>query len=229
MEGMFRVGFLLLTCCLLLAHPSLASAQWYGAAFLGANTTRAADVTVKGDDYDLTFPKVEFDGQPFTSPQYYGWRVGRFLSSTRRVGVELEFIHLKVIANPEQLQPEVQRYQMTHGLNFIVVNLTSRLPLGRSAYGDAPYALVSRIGAGATVAHAETTVFDEPRELYEYSGLGAHVALGLDVRVRGRLSLFTDYKLTYARPTISTARGGTGRTTTLSHHAAFGLAFGLSR
>ena len=218
-----------LASALFLSCASPASAQWYGALYMGANTTKAADVTVKGDGYDLTFPKVDFDAQPFTSPQYYGWRLGRFLNDTRRVGLELEFIHLKVIANPDQLQPQVQRYQMTHGLNFLVANVTSRVPLGRSAYGDAPFALVSRLGAGITLPHAETTVFGEAREQYEYAGPGAHASIGLDVRLKGRLSLLTEYKLTYARPRITTANNGYGQTTTLSHHIAVGFAFGVSR
>ncbi len=216
-------------CVLVLALASPASAQWYVAAYMGANTTRPADVTVKGDGYDLTFSKVEFDAQPFKTPPYYGWRLGRFLNDTRRLGVEVEFIHLKVIANPDQLRPQVQRYRMTHGLNFIVANLTSRVPFGRSAYGDAPFALVSRVGGGVTLPHAETTVFGSEQEQYEYAGLAAHAAIGFDVKLKGRLSLVTEYKVTYARPTISTALNGTGQTTTLSHHVAFGLAFGLSR
>jgi hypothetical protein len=209
--------------------PAPAAAQWYAGVYMGANTTEPADVTVKGDGYDLTFPWVSFEAKSFTSPQYYGWRLGRFFDQSRRFGMEVEFIHLKVIAHPEHLGPEVTRYQMTHGLNFLVLNLTNRIPLGRSAYGDAPFALITRAGAGITVPHAETTVFGESREQYEYGGLGAHAAVGFDVRLKGRLSLISEYKVTYARPTITTALNGTGRTTTLSHHLAVGFAFGLSR
>lgn len=209
--------------------PAPAAAQWYAGVYMGANTTEPADVTVKGDGYDLTFPWVSFEAKSFTSPQYYGWRVGRFFDQSRRFGIEVEFIHLKVIAHPTHLGPEVTRYQMTHGLNFLVLNLTNRIPLGRSAYGDAPFALITRAGGGITVPHAETTIFGEAREQYEYGGLGAHAAIGFDVRLKGRLSLVTEYKVTYARPTITTAFNGTGRTTTLSHHVAAGFAFGLSR
>lgn len=230
MKTMRRPGFLVPSLCLLLlSFASPAAAQWYGAVYLGANTTRPADVTVKGDGYDLTFPKVDFEARPFESPQYYGWRLGRFLGAERRVGVEVEFIHLKVIADADQLGPSVQQYRMTHGLNFLVANLTSRVPLGRSAYGDPPFALISRIGAGVTVPHAETTILGVSKEQYEYAGPGAHAAIGLSARLNGRLSLVTEYKLTYAKPRITTAHNGTGQTTTLTHHIAIGFAFGLSR
>lgn len=219
----------LLVIGLVAGSPAAASAQWYAGVYMGANTTRPADVTVKGDGYDITFPDVSFEAKSFTSPQYYGWRVGRFFDAARRFGMELEFIHLKVIAEPEDLGPAVTRYQMTHGLNFLVVNLTNRIPLGRSAYGEPRVALIARGGAGVTLPHAETTVFGESQEQYEYAGLGAHAALGLDVRLKGRLSLVSEYKVTYAKPTITTALNGTGRTTAMSHHLAVGFAFGLSR
>jgi hypothetical protein len=197
--------------------------------YFGANKTQPADITVKGDGYDLTFPKVEFEARPFESPPYYGWRLGRFLNDTRRLGVELEFIHLKVIANSDQLGPEVQQYRMTHGLNFVVANLTSRVPFGRSAYGDAPFALISRLGAGVTIPHGETTILNVLKEEYEYGGLGAQAAVGLTARLKGRLSLVGEYKVTYAKPRITTAHNGTGQTTALTHHVAFGFAFGLTR
>jgi len=226
-----RVPFFgtLLVLGLVAGNPAPAAAQWYAGVYMGANTTVPADVTVKGDGYDLTYPDVSFEAKSFTSPQYYGWRLGRFFDEARRFGMEVEFIHLKVIARPEELGPEVTRYQMTHGLNFLVLNLTNRIPIGRSAYGDAPLALITRAGAGVTLPHAETTVLGASREQYEYAGPGAHAAVGLDVRLKGRLSLVGEYKVTYARPTITTANNGTGRTTTLSHHVAVGFAFGLSR
>jgi hypothetical protein len=224
-----RAGRCLLVLGFLTLLPMTAEAQWYAGIYLGANTTQAADVRVTGPGYDLTYPDVSFEAKSFTSPQYYGWRLGRLLSDSRRIGIELEFIHLKVIARPEELGPEVTRYQMTHGLNFLVVNLVNQIPLGRSAYGDPPVSLFSKLGAGITIPHAETTVFGEAQEQYEIAGLGAQAALGLSIRLKGRLSLTTEYKLTYARPEISTALNGRGRTTALSHHVAVGVAFGMSR
>jgi lipid A oxidase len=221
--------FRVLACLFLLSVAAPASAQWYGVVYLGANKTMPADITVKGDGYDQTFRDVDFEGRPFESPQYYGARLGRFLNDDRRLGAELEFIHLKVIANPDQLGPDVQQYRMTHGLNFLVANLTSRIPFGRSAYGDAPFAVVSRLGAGVTIPHAETIILGVSQEQYEYAGLGAHAAVGVVAKLKGRLSILTEYKVTYAKPRITTAHNGTGRTTTLSHHVAFGFAFGLTR
>jgi hypothetical protein len=226
---MYRVVVPVLACLVFLGVATPASAQWYGVVYLGANKTLDADIAVKGDGYDLAFQKVDFEARPFESPQYYGWRLGRFLNDTRRLGVELEFIHLKVIANPDRLGPTVQQYRMTHGLNFILANLTNRVPFGRSAHGDAPFALISRLGAGVTVPHAETTILNVTKEQYEYAGIGAHAAVGLTAKLKGRLSLVGEYKVTYAKPKITTAHNGTGQMTALTHHVAVGFAFGLTR
>ena len=226
-----------------LACATPASAQWFGNLYFGANTTRAADVEISQPSVDtsLTFRDVEFDARPFTSPQYYGVRLGRMFGQAGQFGVEFELIHLKVIgrteetydvigrvsgqpiAGPARMDTLVQRYSMTHGLNFLLVNLVARRPLG-----DTRVAHMGRAGAGPTYPHAETTVGNEAREQYEIAGAGVHLSGGVDVKLAGRLSAMAEYKLTLAHPTISIA-GGTGRVRATTHQVAFGLAFGLSR
>jgi hypothetical protein len=117
----------------------------------------------------------------------------------------------------------VERYSMTHGLNFLVGNVGVRQPLGG---GRA--AVHGRGGMGVTLPHAESTVSGLPREQYEYAGLGIHAAAGVDVRIAGPVSGSLEYKLTWARPEIDIALG-TGRTTSLTHHLAFGFVVGLPR
>jgi hypothetical protein len=112
---------------------------------------------------------------------------------------------------------------MTHGLNFLVANLVVRQPIGS---GRA--ALVIRAGAGGTIPHTETTVLGGAVDKYEFGGPGVHVAAGLDVRLRGRLSFVAEYKFTRARPEVTIA-GGSGRTVAATHHIAAGVAFGMSR
>jgi opacity protein-like surface antigen len=226
-----------------LVLPSPAEAQWYGGVYLGANHTHPAPVTIDQPAIGrvLTFDDVEFDARPFESPQYYGWRAGYLFGQGRRLGVELEFIHLKVIGLTDRTYPVsgdaggdgigpgapmnavVQRYSMTHGHNFLLVNLVSRTPLGQG-----PVALVLRSGIGPTLPHAESTIDGETREQYEYAGIGSQVAAGLDVRVFRAVSATVEYKFTYSRPEITVAHG-VGRTRTATHQVAAGLAFGLPR
>jgi hypothetical protein len=223
--------------------PSPAGAQWFGAAYLGGNATHPADITVTQPvrDTALTIREVQFDARPLESPQYYGLRIGRLLGASRRYGLEVEFIHLKVIARTEEryrmtgawngaaidetrrMDDLVQRYSMSHGLNYLLVNAVARRVLG-----DGRAALIGRLGAGPTYPHAESTIDGATREQYEFAGLGGHLSAGVDVRLRGRLSVMAEYKLTASRPEISVA-DGTGRVRAVSHHVAAGLAYGLTR
>lgn len=221
--------------------PTAAEAQWYAAGYLGANHTHAADITIDqpAADTSLRFSRVTFEARPFESPQYYGIRIGRLLGERRRFGVEVEFIHLKVFAETagsfdlsgrlngaaragrERMDAIVQRYSMTHGLNFLVINAVSRRPIGAGRV-----ALVARAGAGPTIPHAESSIEFVSREQYEYAGPGIHAASGVDVQIGRRVSMMLEYKLTAARPRISVA-GGTGRTTSISQHVAAGIALGF--
>jgi hypothetical protein len=222
--------------------PLTADAQWYAGIYLGASHTHSARVEIAQPDLGraLSFENVAFDGEPFKSPQYYGYRVGRLFGDGRRFGVEFEFIHLKVIARtdraytvtgpsaadvgaPVAMNAVVQRYAMTHGLNFAVVNLVSRVPMG-----GGPVTVVLRSGLGPTIPHAESTVEGDEREQYEPGGLGAHVAAGIEVGTWRRVSATGEYKFTFVRPEIDIPHG-TGRTTAATHQVAFGLAFALGR
>jgi hypothetical protein len=98
----------------------------------------------------------------------------------------------------------------------------------RRRLGNGPIAVAARAGAGPTIPHAESTIGDRSREQYEFAGVGAHAAGGLEIELLGGLLATAEYKLTFARPEISIA-GGTGRTDSRSHHVAFGLAFAWPR
>jgi hypothetical protein len=225
----------------LVVAPRAASAQWYVGGYLGGNYTHPADVRVDTPllGVSVTAEDVEFTAEPLRSPQYYGYRIGRWVGNSN-FAIELEFIHLKVIGQTQRsyrltgtvdgeavsavgpFDALVERYAMTHGLNFAVINLMYRRPLSDRL------GLVLRGGAGATIPHAETTIRGVARELYELAGPGVHGAAGVDVRLAGRTSIFVEYKATWAEPEISIA-GGTGRTTSVSQHVAIGFALGIAR
>ena len=240
---LIRVRSVVAALSLLLLAVVPAQAQWFGAAYLGGNYTHPADVTITQPTRgtSLAVRQVEFAARALESPQYYGWRIGHLFGESRRYGLEVEFIHLKVIGKTErsyrmtgtfdgaaiddtrQMDTLVQRYSMTHGLNYLLINGVAR----RSLAGDR-VALVGRLGAGPTYPHAETTIDHRPREQYEFAGVGAHGSAGIDLRLKGALSVMAEYKLTTSRPRISIA-DGSGQVRAITHQAAVGLAYGLTR
>jgi hypothetical protein len=236
------LGLMLLVCV-----PA-ADAQWYVAGYLGANHTMPATVSIDQPSLgtSLEFDDVTFVARPFTSPQYYGLRVGHLFGDERRWGLEFEWFHPKVYAETERavhvtgrsggasidtttrMDTFVQHYAMSHGMNFALVNVVARRPLGATGTTASRLALMGRAGAGPMLPHAETTVGGRSREQYEGAGVGFQLAGGIDVRLAGWLSAIADYKFSHARPEI-TIVDGTGRMSANVHQVTFGLAFGLSR
>jgi len=232
-----------------LVCPRAADAQWYVAGYLGANQTLPAPVTIDQPvaGTALQFDDVTFEGRPFESPQYYGVRGGRLFGAKRRFGVEFEWFHPKVYAETKQpvhitgryagatidttapMDTIVQRYSMSHGMNFMLVNAVMRMPVSDASDGFASRVAISgRAGAGPMLPHGESQVAGEVVEQYEIAGVGYQLAGGADVRLVGSLSATVEYKFGHASPEITIDRG-TGHTTANLHQIAFGLAFGLSR
>jgi hypothetical protein len=234
------VFVVLMLAAVLVAAPAPAAAQWFVASYTGSNFTRPADVTIDQPSLDrtLTFERVRFDAEPFKSPQYYGARIG-YLFAARRLGIEIEFLHQKVISRTERdvhvvghqggatvdlTQPMnviVQRYAMTHGLNFFLANLVWRQPIGGQS-GAHPMSLTVRGGAGPVMPGVDTVVGRRSVQHYQYAGIGGAASAGLEIRLWPIVSVSAEYKFTAARPRID-VDGGTGRTTTIAHHVAAGF------
>ena len=235
--------FVLAALAAVVVVPAQADAQWYLAVFMGANHTTPATISIDqpSKQTSLEFHDVTFEARPFKAPQYYGYRFGQY-DRARKLAFEIEFIHLKVIGQTSRtfhvtgqlagapidanvpMNTLVERYQMTHGLNFFLFNLKRRVPIKPQPDGNSRASLLAGGGFGFTTPHAETTIAGVTKEQYEYAGIGFDGAIGLDLHLRKHVAAVVDYKVTYAKPKI-TLDGGTGQMSALSHQVAFGVAF----
>ena len=231
---------------LVVCLPSRAHADWIASAYLGHVWTRSSTVTLALPDRQtaVEIAGVEYRSESLTSPQYYGYRVTWVPGGHRWIGVEAEVIHAKVFAEVDRsvriqgtlrgaevdasvlLSSVVQRLAMSHGLNFIFVNVALRRELGPvDSRGVARFVIVVRAGAGPTVAHAESTIDHVAnRDEYQSGGLGTQVAGGIEATVWRRLAVLGEYKFTWASPQIDVA-GGQATIPSRSHHVVGGLAY----
>jgi hypothetical protein len=197
--------------CLIAAAPAHAG-EWTLGFFVGTCTTRSNTLTLDRpvDVTHVSVRPVEYDAHSFESPPYYGYRVGRALSP--HFGIEAEFMHAKAFARTADriratgrvkaaaidstvpLSSVMERFAMSHGLNFVVANVVYRQGIGHSANPRA--FMLARAGAGITVPHVESTIAAESREQYEAGGLGVQASLGAELRVRGHLHSFAELKVT---------------------------------
>src|SRR5262245_51688602 len=83
-----------------LLAPAHAEADWIAAVFLGHAATRPSTVTFNIPDSQtvLDVEDVDYRGDSFKSPQYYGYRVMWVPDALPWLGIEGEYIHAKVYA-----------------------------------------------------------------------------------------------------------------------------------
>jgi opacity protein-like surface antigen len=240
----------------------LAGREVQAGAYGGVTYTQPSAVTIENPGRtDLRVDPVNWIGRPFKSPIYYGARLLSWWPSSF-FGAMVDFTHAKAIAvfsdeaafsgtrNGRTLSAkakvgEVFRHlEFSHGHNLLTLNGMARLGtfFGRLR----PY-----VGAGGGVAlpHTEIGFAGEKERTYEYqyAGLAWQALAGVEVRL-GRVSLFFEYKFTFAPysvPLSQTQNGwllvtdlwrqlqawlagmpppdGTLRTTLITHHAVSGV------
>jgi hypothetical protein len=112
---------------------------------------------------------------------------------------------------------------MSHGLNFILLNVAARRGLGPAAASGAHRIVgVVRVGAGPTMPHAESLLDNVTMEQYEGGGLGVQVGGGIELSLGHGVGALGEYKFTDASPEIDVA-GGTAKIPSRTHHVVFGV------
>ncbi len=181
-------------------------------AYGGAPYTYPSPVTIGKEGGDsLTIDPVHWYTDPFHNPIYYGARIIRWFSG--RAGLMIDFIHSKAIAQREEeaafsgtleakpLPPRarisdiVKKLEFSHGHNMLMLTGLVRLPsLGPRL---SPYA---GLGGGVLLPHTEVELAagGHPRTYeYNFAGPTGQALIGLEIRLP-RMSLFVEYKFTYA-------------------------------
>jgi opacity protein-like surface antigen len=227
------------TVCVAPPRASASSGEWVIAGFLGAAHTLSAPVTIEqpAPGTELTLSPVEFHGESFEPPVYYGYRVG-YLFDNRWFGLEAEFIHSKLYAHVDRrvqvtgvyrnvptattqpMSDVVQHLSISHGLNFLLLNGVVRVPLGETA--TSRVAVLLRGGAGPTIPHAESRIDGVAQEQYEWGRLGVQASAGAEVRLTRRLGALAEYKFTRSRQRVSVWQGEM-EVLARSHHVVFGV------
>jgi hypothetical protein len=222
---------------LVVASAAEVNAQVLVSAYGGGVHTRAAEVRLEQPALDtaLTFPRVPFRSESLEPPIYYGYRIGLPTPRTPWLFIEAELIHAKIFAQSSAASAGIgrrrgldagavpfastfDRFGISHGMNFVLVNALVRRPITT----DARWSVTGRIGVGPMVPHPEIAVDGEVEERYQFGGLGAQVSGGLEREIVGRLSAVGEYKFTLSRLRVA-VHDGTVRLTTYSHHLALGL------
>ncbi|HYO12350.1 MAG TPA: hypothetical protein VE685_04035 [Thermoanaerobaculia bacterium] len=131
----------------LLLFPALLTAEegWTFQASVGLVANLETSLTIRQDGFEeIEIDDADYETRPFEGPLYYALRAGRWRG---RTGWELELIHHKLFL--QNHPPEVQRFDVSHGYNFVTVNRGWDLRR-----------FLVRSGAGVVIAHPENEVRD---------------------------------------------------------------------
>ena len=219
-------------------------AEWSLGAFIGKSFTHRGDLEIDqpAQGTDLTFSDIHYADESFRSPIYYGARIGYFFESHPHLGVELEFFHFKVFSDPDEpvttsgtwrgspiqqtqaLGDIVQRFSISHGVNFLLINLVGRYGLFQSPGASAHRVqLLGRFGIGPAILHPESTLGGVPEEHYELNRPGVQLAIGSSIPLGSRISLLAEYKFTYNKVADAEIDEGTATTSLFTHHLIGGV------
>ena len=161
---------------------------------------------------------ADFETRPFETPLYYVVRLERARGGG---AIALELVHHKLFLR--DAPADVQEFGISHGFNVLTVQ-RAWSPDDRFTW---------RVGAGAVVAHPETTVRGRPQPRggwlergYYLSGPAAQLGADLARPVSGRARVALEAKVIGARAWVPIAGGG-ARLWHLSGHldAMIGIGF----
>jgi hypothetical protein len=239
---MLIVGVLLTMC----VGVCRASAEWTLAAFAGGARTQDSTIELtQAPSTDVKLSPVRYRSESLEAPIYYAYRIGVFPSSGW-IGIEGEFIHVKVIADTARpvttegiirgvavsdvrpLTTVLERFSITHGVNLLLVNAVARRARQGSNDGPPRWFVTGRAGAGASVPHPESTIAGVNLERYEWGSFSFQAAGGLELRLTNRLYLSAEYKFTHTVQHVSVA-GGSIRTPLTTHHLLAGIVAHLGK
>lgn len=215
------------------------TAQWIASGYIGAAHTMNSGLTIRQPALgtDVRFHDISYRGESFQKPLYYGFRGGYLFRP--KWGVEVEFTHLKVFANVNQpatvtgilngapidaRQPVnaiLQRFSISHGVNLLLTNAIFRQALWRSNLRAARAYVNVRLGAGATIPHAESTVQGRADEHYQAGSPALQFAGSIELRIWKRWYWMGEYKFTRTREQVDVS-SGTANSLLQSHHVVTG-------
>ena len=195
-----------------------ARAEWTVAAYLGGSHTADSNVIVSQPDGEHLFRGVSWESRSFASPPYYGVQVADYFAAAGRFGIRLDFFHDKVYAAGDALLPVLQRFSLSHGLNYLMADAALRQTWGLfDAYAG--------IGAGTVIPHVEAESQRGTTDAYQwFRGVAGKAFAGAVLRLGSRLGAFVELRASIARVRVSVPDGEVKASLFTQHAIAGALA-----
>ena len=205
---------------ILLAAPTLASAEVSLSFYGGIQEAPHSEVTVRGNsligDDDFT---AGWEGRSFEAPPYYGVRATWW--QRPELGYGIDFTHAKVYADDETLTEDgYDVLEFTDGINILTVNVYRRW---QNAWGDVtPYV---GGGVGLAIPHVEVEKNGSSTYGYQVTGPAVRGLAGATYPVAENWDVFGEYMFTYSQNEAELDDGGTLSTDIITNAVNVGVSF----
>ena len=223
----------------------------YVRLFSGVGITGNSDLRIRQPALgtDLTFERVSWEHKSLStrwtrdSIPYMGVRAGWFFREPRWLGMSLEVLHFKILAEEAEsvrirgvdegapvdtvapMAQFVQIYRVSNGANMILGNVeahrgfagSARFPAGRAA-------LYGGVGAGMTITYTSSLIDGQRRAQYDLGGLATQVLGGLSWSISRHWGISLEYKLTRTTVDGQVAQGDS-RSRLRTDHLTVGVGY----
>jgi hypothetical protein len=208
----------------LVLAPGDAAAEWFAAAYLGsahtaANTLRLSDAAATA----LTVGPVDYHGNSWIFPLYYGYR-GGWSPAGSRLRFEAEWTHAKAIGDTGSA--DLPHFELSHGLNTLLGNVAIR---SDARWCRGRCAIVGRVGFGITTPHVEAEFRGRRVNEYQFGGVAAQGGGGVEIRLWRGMTLVGDGRVSYARVEADLPGVHLEPTGFTTVHADIGLGWSFAR
>jgi lipid A oxidase len=125
----------------------------------------------------------------------------------------------------ERISDTIQRFELSHGYNLLTFNVIYRwFPKGeRDASWLGRIQPYGGAGVGMTLPHVEAKINGVKTWEYQSTGPALQGFVGLNIDVILFVSVFGEYKITYADVTADLQDGGTISIIPVTNHFVFGV------
>ena len=152
-------------------------------------------------------------------------RVGWLPAATKGIGLEVEWNHAKAIAQIDPRSFDLNAFQQSHGLNFLLGNVAYRFSSGCSGRCTA----VVRGGAGISTPHVESTFRNAHQEQYQYGGPAWQAGAGLEYHLWQFVYGVADARITRVSEKHLHGAGADIAGSFFTRHVDFGVALRLPK
>ncbi len=205
------VSFIILTLPDLYAQP-----LWSFELHCGEVYNLPLPLTIKQQGYPEIKLTARYHSEAFTLPVYWDWRFSRWVNGK---SWEFEAVHHKLYL--DNTSEEVQKFNISHGFNLIMLNR-----------GFDQKSFRYRAGAGVVLAHPESNIrgkeFGDSGDNYDLdyylSGPVLNFAVSKPIRLSGRFYINAEAKTTIAYSYIKVAEGH-ANVYNIAFHLILGIGF----